>query len=121
MTDVFDKFDKHFGGVRVVSVMKGGDVVGRIMARYPRDGAGRLYVYAQLYGAPMVRGSATGFGYDKLSAAASAAGNAALRTPEYARQAEHNKFATALSQADGSGLGLDRVMEGAGFRCHWLR
>lgn len=46
------------------------DRVATVAFKHPKDGAGRLYCYLHIFGGPMVRGFATGGGYDKKTAAA---------------------------------------------------
>lgn len=42
-----------------------GKHVGLITWKHPNDGAGRMYCYLHIFGFPMVRGQAAGFGYDR--------------------------------------------------------
>ena len=46
-----------------------GSVSARIVFAYPADGAGKLTVFVHEYGKEMQTGSASGYGYDKKSAA----------------------------------------------------
>ena len=46
------------------------DRVATVAFKHPKDGSGRLYCYLHIFGGPMVRGFATGGGYDKKTAAA---------------------------------------------------
>ena len=49
------------------------DRVATIAIKRPTDGAGRLWAYVHWIGAPMVRGYASGYGYDKATAAVASA------------------------------------------------
>jgi hypothetical protein len=73
MSDIYEQHDKAFGDVSAYVVMKGADRVATVAFKYPRDGAGRLWAYVHWIGVPMVRGYASGGGYDKHSAACSVA------------------------------------------------
>ena len=75
MNTVYDKFDKHFAQASVwVIVNEQGEQVGKMAAKYPKDGMGKLYLYLHLYGSEMVQVSVSGCGFDKLSVAIQKAG-----------------------------------------------
>ncbi len=44
-------------------------LLARISFKFPKDGAGRLTCYFQLFGHPMVKGLANGYSYDKSTTA----------------------------------------------------
>lgn len=70
MTTVYEKHDKHFSQVSAwVIVNEQGEQVGKMTAKYPKDGMGKLYLYLHLHGSEMVQGSVSGWGFDKLSVA----------------------------------------------------
>ena len=70
MTTVYDKFDKHFTQASAwVIVNEQGEQVGKMAAKYPKDGMGKLYLYLHLHGSEMVQVSVSGCGFDKLSVA----------------------------------------------------
>lgn len=72
MTDIYDQHRKHFERTLAAAVLdSAGQHVANVSIRYPADGAGRLYAYAHWLGTEMVRGSASGYGYDKATAALS--------------------------------------------------
>ena len=73
MADIYDQHKAAFAHVSAYAVFKDGELVARIAFKFPKDGAGRLYAYVHWLGEPMVRGFATGGGYDKGSAACAAA------------------------------------------------
>ena len=64
-------FDKATGYMTALAIVKNGKSIGRIVIKPGRDGASRLTAYAQVWGRPMVKGHATGYGYDKRGAALS--------------------------------------------------
>jgi hypothetical protein len=115
-TTIYDQHDAAFANVSAYIIAKGGERVATIAFKFPRDGAGRLYAYVHWCGVEMVRGHATGYGYDKRSAACS---SAAKRMRETMRQAEAtdceamDRFRAALTPDDG--LGWDRRLRDAGF------
>ena len=69
MTNIYEQFDKAFLRVSAYTLLRAGDPIGRVAFKHPADGAGRLWCYLQVWGYPMVRGYAGGYGYDKRSAA----------------------------------------------------
>lgn len=73
MSDIYNQHNRAFAHVSAFVVMRGGDRVATIAFKFPRDGAGRLYAYVHWLGTEMVRGYASGGGYDKKTAACSAA------------------------------------------------
>lgn len=75
MTNVYDQHRAAFRNVEAYVVMNGREPFAKIAFKYPRDGAGRLWVYIQVWGQTMVRGYAGGYGYDKASAACASAAN----------------------------------------------
>ena len=80
MTTVYDKFDKHFAQTSAwVIVNEQGEQVGKMAAKYPKDGMGKLYLYLHLYGSGMVQVSVSGWGFDKLSVAIQNAGNVLVK------------------------------------------
>lgn len=73
MTFDYEAFDKATNYMTALAIVKDGHSVGRIVIKPGRDGAARLTAYAQVWGRPMVKGHATGYGYDKRGAALSKA------------------------------------------------
>lgn len=66
---IYNLHDKAFLHVSAFVVMSGDNRVATIAFKFPKDGAGRLWVYVHWIGSEMVRGYAGGYGYDKKSAA----------------------------------------------------
>lgn len=102
MSSIYEQHDAAFSRVAAfVIVSNTGEKLATIAFKFPADGAGRLYCYLQVMGATMVRGSATGGGYDKKSAAAhSAAGKLAYGEHGDARhRATIDAFKTAIKDA----------------------
>jgi len=95
MTKIYDQHDAAFKRVSAFVILKDGKRFGSVAFKFPADGAGRLYAYVQLFGAPMVRGFASGGGYDKRTAAVSAA-------------AEHLDFGALVPDFDKPTLAVAR-------------
>lgn len=57
---VYQLHDKAFANVSAYVIAKDGERVATIAFKFPRDGAGRLYVYVHWFGLQMVRGWAGG-------------------------------------------------------------
>jgi hypothetical protein len=55
------------------ALLKDGKYVGCIRFKFPKDGAGRLYVQYHIRGEDLMQASADGYGYDKQTAALSGA------------------------------------------------
>ncbi len=66
---IYDQHDTAFKSVSAFVIMKDNERVATVAFKFPSDGAGRLYCYLHVLGISMVRGMATGYGYDKKSAA----------------------------------------------------
>lgn len=103
MTDkptIYEQHDVAFKHVSayVVTDAKGA-FIAKVAFKYPRDGAGRIYCYLHVIGTRMARGSATGYGYDKKTAAASSA-------------AEHISY-TAHTEHVGAGSTVDTFIKQA--------
>jgi hypothetical protein len=69
MKDIYELHATAFARVSAYVVTRDGEKVATVAFKYPSDGAGRLYVYGQWLGLPMMRACATGYGYDKATAA----------------------------------------------------
>lgn len=69
-TSVYDKHAKHFSQVSAYVIIDSeGTQKGTMSIKYPKDGAGKLYLYLHLYGSEMVQVSVSGCGFDKRSVA----------------------------------------------------
>lgn len=69
-TSVYDKHSKHFAQVSAYVIIDSeGTQKGTMSIKYPKDGAGKLYLYLHLHGLQMVQVSVSGCGFDKLSVA----------------------------------------------------
>jgi hypothetical protein len=71
--DIYEQHRKAFAKVAAYVILRDGERVATVAFKYPADGAGRLWAYVHWIGLPMVRGSASGGGYDKATAACAAA------------------------------------------------
>lgn len=116
MTKIYEQFDAATRNICAYAILKDGEPIGRVVLKYPKDGAGRLYAYVQVYGAPMVRGWAGGYGYDKATAAVSGA-STYLRpdVEDEIRQGIANCVADFKRLKD-SGYRWDNQLEGMGYR-----
>lgn len=120
MTKIYDQHKAAFANVSAYIVLNSANErVASIAFKLPKDGAGRLYVYVHWFGVEMVRGFASGYGYDKKTAACAVAarlipdrinGN---RTPGETA-GEREAFIDALGK-DG-GHYWDRELENRGFK-----
>lgn len=73
---IYDQHKAHTARVRASAILRKGEHVANITIIYPSSGSLRLHAYAHWLGTTMVRGHAGGGGYDKSSAALSAAADA---------------------------------------------
>lgn len=127
MTDIYETHAKAFAQVAAYVVLHEGERVATVAFKFPRDGAGRVTVFVHWIGAEMVKGTASGYGYDKRSAAASDAArklSKAFATMEAERaewsgydpakgRAEREAFRAAL--AEDTGKRWDDRLTDAGF------
>lgn len=74
---IYDLFDTAFRYHSASAIFKDGKHVANLCFKFPRKGAGRLWCYLHVLSLPMVRGYASGYGYDKKSTAFCAAANKA--------------------------------------------
>lgn len=110
MPDIYDQHKAAFRDVEAYVIAKDGKRVATIAFKFPKDGGGRLYAYVHWLGLEMVRGFTSGGGYDKRSAACSAA--AANVLGGYSPGL--GDFLAALDNGD-RGAGWDRCLRDAGF------
>ena len=88
MADIYEQHRAAFARTEAYVILVGSTLVARVAFRFPADGAGRLYAYVHWIGSPMVRGFASGGGYDKRTAAcASAADKSGASWSEAFREA----------------------------------
>lgn len=100
---IYEQHRAHFPLVSayVIANMRG-ERIATIAIKYPKDGAGRAYAYLHLIGAPMVRGVANGYGYDKKSAALY---DASLKLRPVAGHEDLNKCINDFKKAFEAGNG----------------
>lgn len=68
--NIYRKLDKATELVSVIAIQdKEKNIIGRIIFKFPKDGAGRVHVFVQEYGYAAIHGYACGYGYDKKGAA----------------------------------------------------
>ena len=83
MPQIYDQHRAAFASVEAYVILKEGERVATVAFKFPKDGAGRLYAYVHWIGLEMVRGFATGGGYDKRTAACASAVKGIKATGEY--------------------------------------
>lgn len=67
--NIYEQHKAAFPNVSAYVVLNSAkERVATVAFKYPRDGAGRLYCYLHVLGVAMVRGYASGCGYDKHGA-----------------------------------------------------
>lgn len=121
MTDIYDQHKAAFRQVEAFVIAKDGERVATIAFKFPADGAGRLYAYVHWIGLEMVRGFASGGGYDKRSAACAHAvtrmrDGASKHRMEIMRDVlAYDQFRIALDAGD-NGAGWDCCLRDAGFQ-----
>ena len=129
MLNIYDQHKAAFSQVSAYTVIdKKGERIASIAFKFPRDGAGRLYAYLQVFGIPMVRGFAAGGGYDKKSAACADAGEKALRQLDSWKESDYLHFGKdakslklihkALSKGHSGGADWQRELESVGYRVY---
>lgn len=122
MTDIYDQHKAAFRQVEAYVIAKDGERVATIAFKFPADGAGRLYAYVHWLGLEMVRGFASGGGYDKRSAACSAAAAKVMQHATAPGELEIVRSGSALAAfvaalRDGdNGAGWERCLRDAGFQ-----
>ena len=116
MTKIYDQHNAAFSDVSAYVILQDGECVGSVAFKYPRDGAGRLWCYFHIFGTEMVRGYASGGGYDKRSAACESAVEkiAEPTGAEWAKYAER-VGAIKAALAGNEGHSWERRIEDAGF------
>ncbi len=114
MKTVYEQFDAAFSRVSPFTLHRDGRFIGRIAFKYPAGGAGRLQCFAQVWGGPMTRATAGGYGYDKTTAAAYRAVQALeVSGPDDEHRQDVETLKAALA-SDG-GKRWPRQLEAAGF------
>ena len=104
---IYEQHAAAFRNVAAYIVTRNGERVANISVKFPKDGAGRLHAYAHWIGAEMVRGMASGYGYDKKSAALADAARKFMKRPDYEENIRNHAtnhlsgFLHALAKDDG--------------------
>lgn len=114
MTNIYDLHDKAFSNVQAFVIAKDSERVATVAFKYPKDGAGRLYCYLHILGFPMVRACASGYGYDKRSAAAAAAAKLVDLSGDHSL-ARKELAQTIKSLITDGGHSWERPLQDAGF------
>lgn len=118
MSNIYDQFDAAFKGVQGYVILNGAnEKIALVAFKQSPHGMGRVYCYLHVIGVPMVRGYASGYGYDKHTAAAAAAApKVEKRAPGW--RPDHTETVEAIQAAlakDG-GNRWDRELENRGFK-----
>lgn len=119
MTNIYDQHSAAFANVSAYVVV-GTNAKGEperkatIAFKYPRDGMGRQYCYLHVFGGPMVRGFASGCGYDKHSASASVAAHK-VNPKDYYPESAADVEAIRAALLPDDGHRWDSRLEKAGF------
>lgn len=119
MSDVYEQHRKHFDSVAAYVVVgtnsKGEpDRKATIAFRYPRDGMGRQWCYLHVFGGAMVRGYASGCGYDKHSASASAAARR-ISAKDYYPESQADVAAIVAALIPDDGHSWEKRLRDAGY------
>ena len=107
MSDIFKQYDAAFAKVSAYVIVMDGEKVATISFKFPKDGAGRLYVYVHWLGTEMIRGHAGGYGYDKRSASLADAARKLYKRPDYEENTRKyaiqslSNFIYAIKKDDG--------------------
>jgi hypothetical protein len=113
MSNIYDQHKAAFANVSAYVVLHNNERVATVAIKFPRDGSGRLYAYVHWFGCEMVRGYASGGGYDKRTAACSVAANKLKVGAGGERWESYEAFCKALAKDSGSDW--TRQLEDAGF------
>ncbi len=114
MSGIYDQHQAAFSSVSAYVILKNGERVGSVAFKFPRDGAGRLSCYFHIFGGTMVKGTASGYGYDKRSAAAEDAVRK-INPDNYFPEAQDNVVAIKAALGTRDGVDWDRRIQDAGF------
>lgn len=116
MTKVYEQFDAATRSLSAYVIARAGQPVGKVVIKYGNAAT----AFVQFYGYEMAKGRATGYGYDKSSAAVRDAARklpaiiAADSRPDSLDTLAH-EFAAAIVNG-GEGNGWTRNLESAGFQ-----
>jgi hypothetical protein len=110
---IYTKFDRSFGNVTAQALLLDGKPVGRIVIKYGNAAT----AYVQVWGASMATARATGYGYDKGSAAVMEAIRKLPDAPDPADTLASEAQWRLRLVADGwdGGTRYANVIEAAGF------
>jgi hypothetical protein len=124
MSDIYTQHDAAFARVSAFVILDAaGEKIATVAIKFPADGAGRLWAYVHVIGAPMTRGSADGYGYDKRSPAVALALKKAAYEPaegeapnEYGAKIQGRIYALREALGDRDGEYWDARLTRAGFQ-----
>jgi len=106
MKSSYEKKSAAFPLVASFAIINNGQPVGTLAYKFPKDGAGRLTCFLHFHGYSMTTGYATGYGYDKKSAALEVAASHAdlILVNDYTKKSAIDEFPVikALQNIGGS-------------------
>lgn len=111
--DIYEKFDKATAQFEACALLREGKPVGRVVIKYGNAAT----AFVQIWGAPMATGRATGYGYDKGSAAVMAAIDNLTVQPDRCDEEATAAFAAIIAAAQSwdGGTRWRNVLKAAGF------
>lgn len=115
---IYDQHQAAFARVSAYVVLdpRDGTRTATIAFKFPADGAGKLYAYVHVLGTQMVRGWASGMGYDKRTPAVESALKRIITTGDVAPEVRAHVKALQEAVAGDGGEYWDRLIEKAGYR-----
>lgn len=113
MADIYEQHRAAFANVSAFVILDGAERVATVAIKFPKDGAGRLYAYVHWLGIEMARGWASGGGYDKRTAAVSAASRGIKIPAAWPHHPRMRAFLAAL--APDGGTEWHNALRDAGF------
>lgn len=114
-TSIYHQHDRAFAGVSAYVIL---DEDRQVVARVTMKHAAACTAYVHWFGVEMTKGRATGYGYDKSTAAVEAAAAKISADPKWndAKRVTFDAFAHALKNTrENDGEHWDRRLRDAGF------
>lgn len=120
MSDIYELHSKAFADVAAFVVVGTNSKCeperkATIAFKYPRDGMGRQWCYLHVFGGAMVRGYASGCGYDKHSASASSAAGR-INPKDYYEESRADVAAIKAALLPDDGMGWETHLRKAGYQ-----
>lgn len=111
--DVYEKFDKATARLSAYALIRDGKPIGRVVIKFGNAAT----AFVQIWGAPMATYRATGYGYDKASAAVWGAVDRLTDWPPLDDSGAYDAFYRLhqVAQSRNSGASWRSELEKAGF------